>query len=153
MTPQLPAAAVLEHLPAGVVVLDAEGRLASGNPAAERLLGEIKSDGAARCCDVLGCRRPGTALEARCIAETVRARGDVVGELLVHAPGGDAWLTGAPLGEAGGVVLHLRPGNDAGTGPTTGCASARSGRCGSRSAVPCSTATGCRTAPARSSST
>jgi len=106
----------LEHLPAGVVVLDAEGRLASGNPAAERLLGEIKSDGAARCCDVLGCRRPGTALEARCIAETVRARGDVVGEVLVHAPGGEAWLTGAPLGEAGGVVLHLRPGSDAGAG-------------------------------------
>ena len=116
MTPQLPAQAVLEHLPAGVVVLDAEGRLASGNPAAERLLGVIPSDGAARCCDVLGCRRPGTALEARCIAETVRSRGDVVGELLVHAPGGDAWLTGAPLGGEGGVVLHLRPGGEAGTG-------------------------------------
>jgi DNA-binding SARP family transcriptional activator len=116
MTPHAPAAAVLEHLPAGVVVLDAEGRLASANPAAERLLGEITSDDAARCCDVLGCRRPGTALEARCIAETVRARGTVVGELLVHAPGGDAWLTGAPLGEDGGVVLHLRPGNETGAG-------------------------------------
>jgi DNA-binding SARP family transcriptional activator len=116
MTPQLPAAAVLEHLPAGVVVLDAEGRLASRNPAAERLLGEITSDGAARCCDVLGCRRPGTALEARCIAETVRARGTVVGEVLVHAPGGEVWLTGAPLGAEGGVVLHLRPGSEARAG-------------------------------------
>ena len=109
MTAQPAAADVLAHLPAGVVVLDAKGRLAAGNPAAERLLGPVPADGAARCCDLLGCRRPGTALENRCIAETVRARGDVVGELLVHAPGGEAWLTGAPLGDDGGVVLHLRP--------------------------------------------
>ena len=45
MTDQPAAAAVLEHLPAGVVVLDAEGRLAAGNPAAERLLGPIPADG------------------------------------------------------------------------------------------------------------
>ena len=103
------ADAVLEHLPVGVVVVDAEGRLTEGNPAAERLLGALPDEGGARCCDVLGCRRAGTALESGCIAETVRARGGVVGELLVHAPGGDVWLTGAPLGE-GGVVLHLRRG-------------------------------------------
>ncbi|MGH2968880.1 MAG: PAS domain-containing protein, partial [Solirubrobacteraceae bacterium] len=43
------AAAVLEHLPAGVVVVDGEGRVAAGNPAAERLLGALPHDGA-RCC-------------------------------------------------------------------------------------------------------
>ena len=107
---------VLEHLPAGVVALDAEGRLAAANPAAERLLGALPQDGGARCCDLVGCRRPGTALESRCIAEVVRARGDVVGELLVHTPAGDAWLTGAPLGD-GGVVLHLRGGSEAADAP------------------------------------
>jgi len=116
MPPNSPADAVLEHLPAGVVVLDAEGRLATGNPAAERLLGALPQEGGARCCDFLGCRRPGTALESRCIAETVRARGDVVGELLLRTPGGDVWLTGAPLGDGGGVVLHLRPGTEAAGG-------------------------------------
>jgi DNA-binding SARP family transcriptional activator len=100
--------AVLEHLPAGVVALDAEGRLAAANPAAQRLLGALPEDGGARCCDLVGCRRPGTALESRCIAELVRVRADVVGELLVQTPAGEAWLTGAPLGD-GGVVLHLRP--------------------------------------------
>lgn len=103
---------VLEHLPAGVVALDAEGRLAAANPAAERLLGALPEDGEARCCDLVGCRRPGTALESKCIAEAVRARDEVVGELLVRTPAGDAWLTGAPLGD-GGVVLHLRPGSEA----------------------------------------
>ena len=107
---------VLEHLPAGVVALDAEGRLAAANPAAERLLGALPEEGGARCCDLVGCRRPGTALEARCIAEVVRARDDIVGELLVQTPGGDAWLTGAPLGD-GGVVLHLRPGGEVADAP------------------------------------
>ena len=102
--------AVLEHLPAGVVVLDAQGRLTAGNPAAERLLGALPQEGGARCCDLLGCRRAGTALESGCIAETVRERGGVVGELLVQSPGGEVWLTAAPLGEDGGVVLHLRRG-------------------------------------------
>jgi DNA-binding SARP family transcriptional activator len=106
---------VLEHLPAGVVALDAEGRLAAANPAAERLLGPLPEDGGARCCDLVGCRRPGTALESRCIAELVRRHADVVGEMLVQTPAGDVWLTGAPLGD-GGVVLHLRPGVEAANG-------------------------------------
>jgi len=103
------ADAVLEHLPAGVIALDAEGRLAAANPAAERLFGALPEDGGARCCDLVGCRRPGTALESSCIAELVRAREGVVGEVLVRTPAGEAWLTGAPLGD-GAVVLHLRPG-------------------------------------------
>jgi DNA-binding SARP family transcriptional activator len=109
------ADAVLEHLPAGVVALDAEGRLAAANPAAERLLGALPEDGGARCCDLVGCRRPGTALESRCIAELVRVRGGVVGEMLVQTPTGEAWLTGAPLAD-GGVVLHLRPGGESSGG-------------------------------------
>jgi DNA-binding SARP family transcriptional activator len=101
------AAVVLEHLPAGVVVLDDEGRLVGGNRAAERLLGTLPQDGSAGCCELVGCRRPGTPLESRCIAEAVRASGRPVGELLVHTPGGGAWVTAAPV-EGGGVVLQLR---------------------------------------------
>ena len=41
------AEVVLDHLPAGVVVLDGEGRLAQGNRAAERLLGALPTDGTA----------------------------------------------------------------------------------------------------------
>jgi len=97
---------VLEHLPAGVVVLDAEGRLAQGNLAAQRLLGTLPEDGSAGCCELVGCRRPGTPLEARCISESVRTGGAPIGELLVQTPGGGAWLTAAPI--EGGVVLMLR---------------------------------------------
>ena len=103
---------VLDHLPAGVVVLDDEGRLVDGNPAAERLLGSLPADRSAGCCELVGCRRPGTPLETRCITEAVRGRGAAVGELLVQTPAGSAWLTAAPLG-GGGVVLHLRTGGEA----------------------------------------
>jgi hypothetical protein len=51
---------ILEHLPAGVVVLDDEGGLVCGNLAAERLLGTLPDQGAAGCCELVGCRRPGT---------------------------------------------------------------------------------------------
>jgi DNA-binding SARP family transcriptional activator len=105
--PHRPAAeVVLEHLPAGVVVLDEQGRLAGGNPAAERLLGELR-DGDASCCELVGCRRPGTPLERRCISEAVRASGAPVGELLVQTPAGGAWVTAVPI-NGGGIVLHLR---------------------------------------------
>jgi len=101
------AEVVLEHLPAGVVVLDAEGRLAGGNSAAERLLGALPEDGTAGCCELVGCRRPGTPLEARCISESVRSGGAPIGELLVQTPGGGAWLTAAPI-DGDGIVLMLR---------------------------------------------
>ena len=109
------AETVLEQLPTGVVVLDAEGRLAQGNRAAERLLGTLPADGTAGCCELVGCRRPGTPLEARCISESVRAGGREIGELLVQTPGGGAWLTAAPL-DADGIVLMLRTGGDAAAG-------------------------------------
>src|SRR5215212_4598861 len=106
--PHRPAAeAVLEHLPTGVVVLDDEGRLAGGNTAAQRLLGALPRDGSAGCCELVGCRRPGTPLETRCISEAVRARGEPIGELLVQTPGGGAWVMAAPIA-GGGIVLHLR---------------------------------------------
>lgn len=110
--PHRPAAEiVLEHLPAGVVVLDDEGRLAGANPAAARLLGTLPDDGTAGCCELVGCRRPGTPLEARCISEAARASGRSVGELLVQTPAGSAWVTAVPV-EAGGIVLHLRTDDD-----------------------------------------
>jgi len=102
---------VLEQLPAGVVVLDDEGRLAGGNPAAERLLGNLPEDGSAGCCELVGCRRPGTPLETRCISEAARAGGAPIGELLVQTPGGGAWVTAAPIA-GGGIVLLLRTGAD-----------------------------------------
>jgi len=106
--PHRPAAeTVLEHLPAGVVVLDDQGRLAGRNAAAERLLGGLPGDGEASCCELVGCRRPGTPLERRCISEAVRASGGAVGELLVQTPAGGAWVTAVPIA-GGGIVLHLR---------------------------------------------
>ncbi|HET8951164.1 MAG TPA: BTAD domain-containing putative transcriptional regulator [Solirubrobacteraceae bacterium] len=106
--PHRPAAeVVLEHLPTGVVVLDDEGRLTGGNPAAQRLLGELPADGETGCCELVGCRRPGTPLEQRCITEAVRAAGSTVGELLVQTPAGGAWVTAVPI-DGGGVLLHLR---------------------------------------------
>src|SRR3954454_17237974 len=111
---QNPAAAtVLEHLPAGVVVLDAQGRVAARNAAAQRLLGPVDGRGE-RCCDLVGCHRAGSALEAGCIAEMARARGEAVGEVLVQGAAGEVWVTAAPVGAEGEVVLHLRTGAETG---------------------------------------
>ena len=43
----------------------------------------------------------GSALEAGCIAEMVRARGHAVGEVLVHGAAGEVWVTAAPVGAEG----------------------------------------------------
>ena len=80
-------------------------------PAAERLLGTLPADGrrallrAARLPPARAPRWSRAASPRRCARAATS-----VGELLVQTPGGGAWVTGAPLGDGGGVVLHLRTG-------------------------------------------
>jgi DNA-binding SARP family transcriptional activator len=99
---------VLEHLPTGVLVLDRDGRIATHNPAAERMLGEAVRATGARCCDVLGCGRPETDLEGVCVAELGRTASDEAVELRAVAGEAELWLAAGPLAPHGHVVVHLR---------------------------------------------
>jgi DNA-binding SARP family transcriptional activator len=112
---------VLAHVPFGVLVFDRRGRLAGHNPASERLLGPLRpleGDAPLRCCDLLGCRRPASVLDGRCILDLVRDACGPIPEIRIdlapdHEPGA-LWITLAPLhGEHPAVLVTLRPGQHA----------------------------------------
>jgi len=105
---------VYARFPHGLLLVDGAGVLLDLNPAAERMVGAV--DAAARCCDLLGCRRPGTPLAAGCITELALEHPgllpDVRLDLVASGTGPvSVWVTAAPLRLDGSlVVLELRRG-------------------------------------------
>src|SRR3954449_4369236 len=92
---------LLSLTPFGILVFDREGRLTAHNPASERLLGELSEDGALRCCELLGCRRPESALKGTCILELAQTADGPLPEIRVdlapdHEPNA-VWITVARL--------------------------------------------------------
>lgn len=109
---------VLSHAPFGVLVFGHDGRLTGHNPAGERLLGPLRRpDGEAplRCCDLLGCRRPDSALAGRCILDLARDAQHELPEIRVdlgpdHEPSA-LWITVTPLqGRQTRALVTARPG-------------------------------------------
>jgi DNA-binding SARP family transcriptional activator len=114
-------APTLEHeaflrLRYGLLVVDREGELVSGNLAAERLIERAGHElEGLTCCGLLGCRTPGSLLADACLTELALAHGDSLPEMRLEIPsdGGvqAVWVAVAPLHEDGEhVVLQLRPG-------------------------------------------
>jgi DNA-binding SARP family transcriptional activator len=112
---------VLSQAPFGVLVFDREGRLTGHNRAGERLLGPLRPpDGEAplRCCDLLGCRRPASALAGRCILDLVGNAHDALPEIRIdlaqgHEPGA-LWITVTPLDHRHArALVTVRPGEHA----------------------------------------
>src|SRR5688572_1333520 len=66
---ELPYGLIFERSPSGMLVLDFAGRLAGHNASARALLGEALDRRPLRCCDLLGCRKPGTPLADACITD------------------------------------------------------------------------------------
>jgi DNA-binding SARP family transcriptional activator len=109
---------LLSLTPFGILVFDRSGRLIAHNPASERLLGGLLADAATstrRCCELLGCRRPGSPLEGSCILELARTQDGPLPEIRVdlaadHEPSA-LWITLTPIGPGSSKVLvALRPG-------------------------------------------
>ena len=112
---------VLSRAPFGVLVFSEDGTLTGHNPASDRLLGPLlRARGKAppRCCDLLGCRRPGSALAGSCIRDLARGADGPLPEIRIdlaadHEPGA-LWITVSPLeGEGSEVLVTLRPGQHA----------------------------------------
>ena len=103
----VPWRAVFESLPAPALVLGRDGELIACNPAARVLLGRSVREGA-RCCRLLGCREDGDAPGAGCVSALAR-RGDSasVERQVQLDDGASAWVTAAPAGTAGEVVVML----------------------------------------------
>ncbi len=104
---QVPWRAAFEALPAPALLLAADGTLLAVNPAARVVLGPVAQAGTP-CCRFLGCRPAGDALGAGCISELTRNGDRALAErqIVLH-DGAAAWLTAAPVGAGGEVVVML----------------------------------------------
>ena len=114
MGQRFPYDLVYERLPSAVLVADLTGLVVHANQAAGDLLGSALERDAVRCCDVFGCRRPGTALASACVTELALGRTTPTGEVRVDVAldGREAapvWLSAAALGGVdAAVVLQVR---------------------------------------------
>jgi DNA-binding SARP family transcriptional activator len=107
---------VFTGFPYGLLVLDGDGTVVCVNDAAARLLEEAGVAAAGlSCCELLGCRRPGTALAGACVSELALGGRSLLPEVRVDigCPQRPAsvWVAAGTVGEQGAhVVLQLRPG-------------------------------------------
>jgi DNA-binding SARP family transcriptional activator len=111
LAPRAPASvpwrAIFESLPAPALVLGPDGALTACNPAARVLLGRAAQIGT-RCCQLLGCRAPDTGIGAGCVSELARRGDGALAERQVELrDGAAAWLSVAPAGDKGDVVVML----------------------------------------------
>jgi DNA-binding SARP family transcriptional activator len=107
--------AVVDSLPYGLVVVQADHTVTSCNAAARRFLPQLEQPGVS-CHDVLSCRTPGGPCEHGCLAARAVARQGPLPEIRIDMPpvGGQAtamWVTAAAIGRATAAVFHLRPGD------------------------------------------
>src|SRR4051794_21847820 len=101
----VPYRAVFEFLPSGVLITDSRGRVTGANLTSRKLLGDVMAGDGLRCCDLFGCRRPGTPLASNCIAELALSRPEPMPEVRVdvaNRDGGTAsvWVTASSMGDA-----------------------------------------------------
>lgn len=110
------AAAVYEHLPYALVVVDEQGGVLSANPAAIEM-GWRTGEGAPPvvCHEMFACRRRGGPCEHGCLAQRAAQSGETLPEIRIDtlpgSPVSAVWVTTTPLGQRSGVVFHLRPGD------------------------------------------
>jgi DNA-binding SARP family transcriptional activator len=107
---------IFDRAPFGMIVLDFAGRLVGHNASARGLLGEALDRSPLRCCDLFGCRKPGTPLADACISALALERRGPLPEMRLDVethPGQTVgvWVTAASIGGAdAAVVLQLRSG-------------------------------------------
>lgn len=105
---------VFDHFPFGLLVVDRGGHVMAANRVVEDMVGALPDgfDRAPTCCELLGCRKPGTPLKHHCLTELALDHGSKLPEvrldLASDAPMAAVWVTAAPLRTH--VIMHLRPG-------------------------------------------
>ncbi len=112
----VPYRAVFEFLPSGVLVTNTTSHLTGANLTARKLMGAHLAGEDLTCCEVLGCRRPGTPLADHCITQLALERPEPLPEIRVDleregAAPASFWVSATSIGSADtGVILQLRPG-------------------------------------------
>ncbi|MDX6676925.1 MAG: hypothetical protein QOE31_977 [Solirubrobacteraceae bacterium] len=109
------ADALLHRLPYGVVALDSEGNVLSANAAAHDLIPGLATAAVRTCHELFSCRPAGGPCERRCLVARAALSSKPAPEIRIDTTGGTfpgaLWVTAAPLGNAEGTILHLRPGS------------------------------------------
>jgi DNA-binding SARP family transcriptional activator len=101
------------------VVVDEQGNVLSGNPAAIEMGWRFDSDPThpppTACYEMFACRRPGGPCAHGCLVQRASQGGENLPEIRIDTPQGSLvsafWVTVIPLGLDSGVLLHLRPGD------------------------------------------
>jgi DNA-binding SARP family transcriptional activator len=103
---------VFESLPYGAVVVDERGRVLAFNGLLHDFFAFDAVNPPSTCCEMFGCRRPGTTLERGCLTEFAQEANGRLSETLVELPSGSS--TGAvrvsvsPLGGVSHYMFHVR---------------------------------------------
>ncbi|MEA2139095.1 MAG: hypothetical protein QOG56_2245 [Solirubrobacteraceae bacterium] len=104
---------LLDALPYGVVVLDADQEVVAANAAAYALVPALAAE-SKRCHNLYPCRDTGGPCERDCFALRAAESGKPSTEIRIDTAGGISpgalWVTAAPLPRGPGAIIHLRPG-------------------------------------------
>jgi DNA-binding SARP family transcriptional activator len=105
---------VVDSLPYGLVVVQADHTITSSNATARRFLPQI--DEADHCHEAFSCRVPGGPCEHGCLAARAIARQGALPEIRIDTPPGKGqitalWVTAAAVGSRPAAIFHLRPGD------------------------------------------
>ena len=105
---------VVDSLPYGLVLVQADHTIISSNATARRFLpqlGEVNL-----CHEALSCQVPGGPCEYGCLAARAVARQGSLPEIRIDIPPGPSrvtavWVTAAAVGSRPAAIFHLRPGD------------------------------------------
>ncbi len=105
---------VVDSLPYGLVVVQADHTITSSNATARRFLPQL--DQVERCHEAFSCRVPGGPCEHGCLAARAVARQGALPEIRIDMPPGAGqitavWVTAAAVGARPAAIFHLRPGD------------------------------------------
>jgi DNA-binding SARP family transcriptional activator len=107
--------ALIENLPFGLMATVDGGEVVFTNAAADAIVGRRLTGKQIRCCDLFGCRQPGTPLEHECITQLALRRDEELPEIRVDLPHSTmaAWVTASRVNDTPYALVHLRPGMQA----------------------------------------
>jgi DNA-binding SARP family transcriptional activator len=105
---------VIDSLPYGLVVVQADHTISSSNATARRFLPQLHE--AQHCHEAFSCRVPGGPCAHGCLAARAVARNGALPEIRIDIPPGGSqitavWVTAAAVGARPAAVFHLRPGD------------------------------------------
>src|SRR3954469_16765228 len=107
--------AVVDSLPYGLVVVQADHTVTTSNAAARRFLPQLAEEGIV-CHEAFSCRTPGGPCEHGCLAARALARQGPLPEIRIDMPPSKSpataiWVTAAAIGARPAAIFHLRPGD------------------------------------------